>query len=195
MKHLLIWSLLLLPFMALAGGEKTQFNDGKICVIPEAGFRLSNLSGENANPEAGFVIGAGLRFGKKKHFYTGVYRVGMRVKAQIDPATPNTATYQEIKSDYLFVPAMLGYSLVYSDLFKLRIYGGALVSSFLNGKVKDAIGSFDFTNTLWSARIGAGMNIWKIETNFCYDLGLSRLFQNGSDVRPNGVSFTLRFQF
>lgn len=173
--------------------EKRLFKD-KLSIVPELGMNSSTLSKTSTHANFGFNIGVGLRFGKRKHLYTGIYYKTIRYEATIDTSGASIPTFREVNSSYLVVPLMYGLTPIKTRFFDLRLFGGA--AAFLNqtGEVK-GLSSIKPSDTVWNLRAGAGINIWKIECNFSYDLGLTRMFTTVSDDKCHGYNLTVGYRF
>ncbi|HCS21492.1 MAG TPA: hypothetical protein DIW47_13190 [Bacteroidetes bacterium] len=103
-------------------------------------------------------------------------------------------TFRKVQSDYLVVPLMFGLTPIKAPLFELRVFGGAAAFFYQSGEVS-GLSSISLSQTVWNLRAGAGMDIWRIECNFSYDFGITKMFETVSDGKCHGYNLTLGFRF
>ncbi len=191
--------LVLLPalFLAhclLAHSPEVRLWKEKIWLIPEMGLSANTMSDLESEANGGFYFGAGLRFGKSMHFATGVYYHGYRLNAQFNTLQPDSSNFQPLNSNYLCFPFQIGFHLLNGKMFKFRLAAGAVAFQHINGSVQSA-NQLDFAQSLWSMRITAGMEIWRMVFNASYDLGVSDVFVNGLNSKYRALNAGIGFRF
>lgn len=179
---------------AQADPWKNQLWKDKLSVVPELGLNSSRLTQTSTQASFGITGGVGLRIGKRKHLYTGIYYKAVRYEADFDTATTSPPTFRKVKSDYLVVPIMFGLTPIKAPFFEFRLFGGAAAFFNQSGEV-NGISSMKLTETTWNLRAGAGIDIWRIECNFSYDFGITKMFETVSDGKCHGYNLTLGFRF
>lgn len=83
----------------------------------------------------------------------------------------------EFKTKSMDIPMLLGYKIVKLPLFKLRAFAGPVASfkiddsfsSTLNQQFKDE----DLEGAVWNAKVGAGIDVWKLTLDVDYEFGLT----------------------
>lgn len=197
MKQILLAFCLLLAIHARAEDKKISLWNGKISVVPQAGINVTVLSGMEQEARLGNFWGAGVRLGKKFHVHTGVDVITLRVHAKLDTANAAASQFQQIKSTYLALPVMIGFSPVDRKILKLRFFAGGVYMLNMTGKIEDYVSPEPpgFNTGMWSARAGAGLSLWRIELQTSLDVGLSEYFSRGSDARLRSVQLGLGFRF
>lgn len=191
-KFLLVAAACLLPFVTRAHGSQGLLLKNYLSIVPELGVNATSLLSISSNSEYGFYGGVGIRIGKRKHLYTGAYYKMLRLQMGNDTSSIG---FSPVRSSYLTIPVMFGYSLVDEKMLKVRVYGGVLYNRFLSAIVPENTASWDFREDLWGARAGVGINIWRIEANASYDFSVAKMFVNGNAARPHGYNLSLGFRF
>lgn len=177
-----------------ANSWNQQLWKGKFSIVPEVGMNSSTLTKTSTIARFGFTGGVGIRLGKRKHLYMGLYYKAIRYEADFDTANTSYPTFREVRSDYLVVPMMLGITPIKAPFFEFRMFGGAAAFLYQSGEV-NGISSMKLTETTWNLRAGAGIDIWRIECNFSYDFGITKMFKTVSDGKCHGYNLTLGFRF
>ncbi len=75
------------------------------------------------------------------------------------------------------IPILLGYKIVKLPMFKLRAFAGPVASfniddsfsSTLSQQFKDE----DLEGAVWNAKVGAGIDVWKLTLDVDYEFGLT----------------------
>ncbi|TNE80541.1 MAG: hypothetical protein EP332_07325 [Bacteroidetes bacterium] len=178
----------------LANGPQAKLWKDKVWLIPEMGLSANTMSSVESEANGGFYFGAGLRFGRNVHLATGIYYQGYRLNAQFNTQTPDSSNFQPLNSNYLCFPIQIGFHLINTKLFKFRLAGGAVAYQHINGTVQSTT-QLDFAKSLWSMRITAGMEIWRLVFNASYDLGVSDVFVNGLDSKYRALNAGIGFRF
>ena len=136
----------------------------------------TDLSSVKENSENGMMLGAFARINIKKWYIQPELNYVKR-KSSISQEVPgfgNVTANIETKS--LDIPILLGYKLVKLPLFKLRAFAGPVASLNIDDKIKstfdDAIDA-DFKGAVWNAKVGAGIDVWKLTLDVDYEFGLT----------------------
>lgn len=194
MKNVFFIAFMVLFAGAQANPWKNQLWKDKLSVVPELGLNSSSLTQTSTRASFGFTGGVGLRIGKRKHLYSGLYYKAVRYEAAIDTAGTSMPTFRKVRSDYLVVPLMFGLTPIKAPMFELRVFGGAAAFFNQSGEVS-GLSSISLSQTMWNLRAGAGIDIWRIECNFSYDFGITKMFETVSDGKYHGYNLTLGFRF
>lgn len=195
MKRLLaLLPALFIAHSLLAHELQTSLWKDKIWLIPEMGLSANTMSGVESEANGGFYFGAGLRFGKNVHLATGIYYQGYRLNAQFNTQNPDSSNFQPLNSNYICFPIQIGFHLINTKLFKFRLAGGAVAYQHINGTVQSP-NQLDFAQSLWSMRITAGMEVWRLVFNASYDLGVSDVFVNSLDSKYRALNAGIGFRF
>jgi len=83
----------------------------------------------------------------------------------------------EFKTKSMDIPILLGYKIVKLPMFKLRAFAGPVASfniddsfsSTLSQQFKDE----DLEGAVWNAKVGAGIDVWKLTLDVDYEFGLT----------------------
>ena len=86
----------------------------------------------------------------------------------------------DVKTKSVDIPVLLGYKLVKLPLFKLRAFAGPVASFSVDDNFKDLVtgsgeNSFkpEMKNAVWNAKVGAGIDVWKLTLDVDYEFGLT----------------------
>lgn len=81
----------------------------------------------------------------------------------------------DIKRKSLDIPMLLGYKLVKLPAFKLRTFAGPVASFKIDDSFKSTLMDVDedFEGAVWNAKVGAGVDVWKLTLDVDYEFGLS----------------------
>jgi hypothetical protein len=137
----------------------------------------TDLSGIKENSENGMMLGAFARINIKKWYIQPELNYVSR-KSSIE-FMGETA---DIKTKSVDIPVLLGYKLVKLPLFKLRAFAGPVASFSVDDNFKDLVtGSGDdgfkpeIKNAVWNAKVGAGIDVWKLTLDVDYEFGLTNV--------------------
>lgn len=186
--------VLFLTNWCLAVPVKQNILNGKVHIIPEFGIVTSTLLGVKSISEPGLMGGVGIRVGKTKHFYTGLYVRTVRFSAKITPNGLATPDLNLIHSAYLAIPLMYGRTFVDMPFFKMRYFAGGLVM-LQQGAISGGFTRNDLNYALYGARAGGGINVGKIELNASVDAGVNKMFEKNIKGRFLGANLTLGYRF
>ncbi len=97
-----------------------------------------------------------------------------------DPASTLNVS-QSVKLQTIDVPLLVGYKLLDLKLIRFRIWGGPVASYLLDKEYTLSINGFDrtsritrddFRDAVWSAQIGAGLDVLMLTFDVGYEFGL-----------------------
>lgn len=81
----------------------------------------------------------------------------------------------DVKRKSLDIPMLLGYKIVKLPAFKLRAFAGPVASFKIDDSFKSALVEVDedFEGAVWNAKVGAGVDVWKLTLDVDYEFGLT----------------------
>ncbi len=83
----------------------------------------------------------------------------------------------EFKSKSMDIPMLLGYKIVKMPMFKLRAFAGPVASfnidDSFSSTLKDQFKDEDLEGAVWNAKVGAGIDVWKLTLDVDYEFGLT----------------------
>jgi len=163
----------------------------------------TDLSGFKEKSENGMMLGAFARINLNKWYIQPELNYVNR-KSTISSSA--TLFGQELNADMdierksIDIPMLLGYKLVKLPLFKLRTFAGPVASFSIDDNLKDFItdGADDFKpemkNAVWNAKVGAGIDVWKLTLDVDYEFGLTDV--SSEFLKKNKMfNVTLGFRF
>lgn len=167
------------------------FAQGPISFGPKIGWNSTRLSTDYSDYVKSMKSGlqGGLFFSLYlKNFYIqpeayfSIKRGAL--ETAMDPANPTAPVIkQTINLQSVDVPVLLGYKLLDLKLARLRIWGGPVASFLLNKEYtlsidgsnqSERITRDDFTDAVWSAQIGAGLDLLMLTFDIGYEFGLDK---------------------
>lgn len=118
----------------------------------------------------GMMIGAFLRVNLNKWYVQPELNYVSR-KSQLEVLGES----YDIKTKSLDVPILLGYKIVKLPAFKLRAFAGPVASFKIDDSFKSTLDEIDedFNGAVWNAKVGAGVDLWKLTLDVDYEFGLS----------------------
>jgi len=128
--------------------------------------------------ENGMMLGAFLRVNLNKWYLQPelnyVSRKG-QISAIVEGETLPISGDVKLKS--LDIPVLVGYKIVKLPLLKLRAFAGPVASFRINDDLFSEIDKLtedpDLTKTVWNAKVGAGVDVWKLTLDVDYEFGLT----------------------
>ena len=167
-------------------------------IIPQLGIngtRYTNDPGSNTDfkqSRLGYHFGGNVRIGGKVFFEPGIYWFKSSAELEgIDPSDISTTIIEKTSVNSIKVPAAIGFSVINSDIFRLRLSGGPAYSWITSVKDNTFYKKEDFNKSVWSARFGLGLDLWMIAVDINYELGLSRTFADENNpTKSNILSLT-----
>lgn len=186
-KTIVILVLFLMPFLASA-----QFS-----LSPKVGMnylwvgdRPSTFSADGS--EKGWQAGVDLRLGKRVYFQPGIYYVSTGAAIQNFEDVKNIKTG---KASYMKIPANIGYKLIHTGLFNLRIHGGGAATKLLNVSEKGEVAASDINPWHYGANVGAGIDLLLFSIDANYEIGLTDLYAFENNSRPAMFSVSVGLKF
>lgn len=179
--------LLCIPFMS-----KAQFT-----VSPKVGVNYLWV-GERpqgldlTGAEKGWQAGVDLRLGRRFYFQPGVYYVNTGTSIASIEDLKNIKTG---KASFIKIPVNVGYKLVNTGIFKLRIHGGGAASKILAVKEGGDMSMADFNTWSYGANFGAGIDILLFSVDANYELGLTDLYATQVGSKPSMLSLSVGLKF
>ncbi|MGQ1909823.1 porin family protein [Marinifilum sp. RC60d5] len=83
----------------------------------------------------------------------------------------------DVKTKSMDIPILLGYKLVKLPAFKLRAFAGPVASfnidDSFSATLKNQFQNEDLKGAVWNAKVGAGVDVWKLTFDVDYEFGLS----------------------
>lgn len=120
----------------------------------------------------GMMLGAFLRLNMNKWYLQPELNYVVR-KSEVDFGMGSL----DIKTKSLDVPMLLGYKLIKLPAFKLRAFAGPVASFNIDNSIKSTIEGQvedpDFKSAVWNAKVGAGVDVWKLTFDVDYEFGLT----------------------
>jgi len=104
----------------------------------------------------------------------------------------------EFKSKSMDIPMLLGYKIVKVPMFKLRAFAGPVASfnidDSFSSTLKQTFKDEDVEGAVWNAKVGAGIDVWKLTLDVDYEFGLTDV--SSEFLKKNKmVNVTLGFRF
>ncbi|WP_372751498.1 porin family protein [Labilibaculum sp.] len=148
----------------------------------------SSIKEESKN---GMMLGAFLRVNLNKwYLQPELNYVSRKSEVVVD------GNSYDIKTKSLDIPMLLGYKIVKLPLFKLRAFAGPVASFNIDDSFKSTLESVDedFEGAVWNAKVGAGVDVWKLTLDVDYEFGLSDV--SSEFLKKNKMyNVTLGFKF
>lgn len=174
MKKLILFAVVCLFSSALFAQVSSPVNFGVHAglVSTKLDTKVPDVQTVKDNAENGMMLGAFLRINLNKWYVQPELNYVSR-KSEI--------VIGDVKGDFktksMDIPMLLGYKLVKLPAFKLRGFAGPVASfriddSFsktFDQKFKDQ----DLKGAVWNAKVGAGVDVWKLTLDVDYEFGLS----------------------
>lgn len=160
---------------------------GQVKIQPQAGLTLSRLTTDEiidqSEARVGTDLGVSFRFGKRFHFYPGVYWKRWSSDLVVLGSDTLGAANFTLDVQSIQVPARLGYNIVNGELFKLRFNGGPAWTRVFNLESDpndpEAWNIEDFNKNIWSWQAGLGIDLWFLTLDLTYDQGINTMFIEG----------------
>jgi len=147
-------------------------------------------SGSDFNADNGMMLGAFARINIKKWYIQPELNYVKR-KSESSESLMGANIFQTIETKSIDIPVLLGYKIVKLPLFKLRAFAGPVASFNIDDNIKSTLGDADFKSTVWNAKFGAGIDVWKFTFDVDYEVGLSDVAE---DLKGNMLNVTLGFR-
>jgi hypothetical protein len=191
MRRLLV-GMCVIAFAVPAAAQAQTFE-----IIAQIGGQLGEYSGDDvvSGTDFGFNAGGKVRVG------SGFYVDGGVFWGANGGSVDSGGTEDDVVVSGVRFPVTVGFRILRASIIDLRIYGGGVldVASSVNdndfGIVKD-----DVKSSIFSGRVGAGLDFTLIALDLGYEFGLSDVFEDSAGlgaVKRNGWfgEVGLRFGF
>ena len=173
--------------LALIAGI-ASFASAQVELKVQAGLNTSHLTTEHVDwktqGRVGYQFGAAVLVGEKLYFEPGIFWQTMS-KDVFDANNPDSASFKNTISS-IRIPAHIGYHILGSEetLADLRLFAG-FGASIVTGVKNDSddLSKDDFKNFLIDFNAGVGVDVWIFFLEWNYVLGLTPVFNEGSDAK------------
>jgi hypothetical protein len=181
--------ILILLFVLFLSAEVTY---GQFAFGLKLGYNASKLSTDldsvTASFNSGFHVGAYLRFGKRFYIQPEAYYTfsGGTFTGSIDSIAQSWE--QDVRIGSLDIPVLLGFKLVNSKAFKLRIMAGPGISFITNSNSKNIsptgiiLEDPDLNSVNWFVQAGAGIDFLFLTFDVKYQWGLNNMVNDVSST-------------
>lgn len=143
-------------------------------VSTEMSYKDASVNNIREESKNGMMIGAFLRINMNKWYLQPELNYVTR-KGQFKQEILGTTFTSDVKTKSLDVPVLLGYKIVKLPAFKLRAFAGPVASFQIDDSFKTTLGEVDedFKGAVWNAKVGAGVDVWKLTLDVDYEFGLT----------------------
>ncbi len=132
--------------------------------------KIPNASSVKDKADNGMMLGAFLRVNLNKwYLQPELNYVSRKSELEVDGVD------FDVKRKSLDIPILLGYKIVKLPAFKLRAFAGPVASFNIDDSFKSTLGKVDedFEGAVWNAKVGAGVDVWKLTLDVDYEFGLT----------------------
>ncbi|WP_282013716.1 porin family protein [Marinifilum flexuosum] len=174
MKKLILLAVICLFSSALFAQLSSPINFGVHAglVSTKIDSEFPDASSVKDKADNGMMLGAFLRINLNKWYLQPELNYVSR-KSEVDFGLGSL----EVKRKSLDIPMLLGYKLVKLPAFKLRTFAGPVASFKIDDSLKSTVGELtekpSFEGAVWNAKVGAGVDVWKLTLDVDYEFGLS----------------------
>jgi hypothetical protein len=195
MKKVLFFTLFVTSSF-LAGAQGIGFSIG-----PKIGYNSNtltdNLDSVRTSIKNSLQIGAFMRIGSKFYFQPEAnYQV---VSGTLNKSNGSSIQSQDYTLKSVKIPAILGYKLINKGIFNLRLLAGPAFTFILDKNLDPAdMGGLwplqskdDLKNSVWSAQMGAGMDVLFMTLDVRYELGIENLYNGSNDLSLKNNMFNV----
>ncbi|MCX6250134.1 MAG: porin family protein [Bacteroidetes bacterium] len=161
---------------------------GQLSFGPKIGYTASklttNVDSVKTQFKSGFLFGAFLRFGHKLYLQPELYYTTHGGSFQKDSLGKSWT--ENITIGSLDIPVLIGFKILNTDFFNLRVLAGPVASFVVNKKITntgDVIGPIQkasISNANWYIQAGAGVDVWMFTLDIRYQLGLNKMIKEVS---------------
>jgi len=186
-RFILLCFVLSIPFLS-----KAQFT-----VSPKVGVNYLWVGDrpqglDRSSADKGWQAGVDLRLGKRFYFQPGIYYVntGTSIRSLEDIKDIRTG-----KASFMKIPANVGFKLIDTWLFKMRIHGGGTANKLIAVKDNGDLQASDFNTWHYGANVGAGIDVLIFSLDANYEWGLTDLYTRQAGSTPTMFSVSLGLKF
>ena len=186
MKKILVVIILLLLSTANYGqfalGFKVGYNTSKFSVPSGSDSIQSSAS-------SGFHGGAFARIGDKLFLQPEAYYTSAGSTIEKTVSAHGDLWKQKVTTGTFDIPVMIGFKVINSSIFKLRIMAGPEVAFKVRSKISDISGTgpikdSNISKTNWYGQVGAGVDVLILTFDVRYQFGFSKVI---NDVTTSGT--------
>ncbi len=157
-------------FAQLASPISLGFHGG--IVSTKIDTKIPNFSDLKDKADNGMMLGAFVRINLNKWYIQPELNYVVR-KSQISVSNVS-GTFEKKSMD---IPLLLGYKLIKLPLLKVRAFAGPVASFKLDDSfsstLKQRFADQDIKGATWNAKVGAGIDVWKLTLDVDYEFGLT----------------------
>lgn len=176
--------------------------DAYLVITPQIGVNASRLTsdprqGDNKGIRPGWQVGGYLRLGQENlYFQPGIFWCRISTKLETDE-TINGSQVFENTIDSIQVPLMLGWHLINSGTFNLRLQGGGAANVITGVDENTLITKDDLNDVSWLIKAAVGVDIGIFTVDLGYDKGMTDYFKSDGDNtgKMDSVLFNLGLRF
>ncbi len=161
--------------------------------------KLPSIQNVKESAENGMMFGAFARINIKKWYIQPELNY-VSSESSVSYSALGQEVSAPVKTKSLAVPILLGYKIVKLPMFKLRAFVGPVASFNLDneatflGLVGKKVAEPSFKGAVWSGKVGAGVDVWKLSLDVDYQFGLSDISEEF--LKKNKMfNVTLGFRF
>ncbi|HMN06824.1 MAG TPA: outer membrane beta-barrel protein [Flavobacteriales bacterium] len=184
---------LVLSLLCVAAGHAAQ---AQFAVNPQAGINFTQLtntpSGIVSSSSAGWQLGADFRLGDRFYFQPGAFFGRSVTFIKFTPLDTVFVEDNMIRTTAK-VKALVGYNLIHSEGFKLRVNAGPTYEALLSIDSKDdkiAFNKKDYNGGSFNLDAGLGVDLWKISLETGLSYGLSKAYKDAGQFMKDSKYFT-----
>jgi hypothetical protein len=178
-----------------------QTADAYLVITPQIGVNGSRLTSDpdtldNKGIRPGWQVGGYLRIGGEKlYFQPGVFWYRISTKLETKETVKDSQVFNNTV-DSIQIPLMLGWSIINSGVFNLRLQGGGGVNIITGMDENEKVTKDDLNDTSWLLKAAVGMDIGIFTLDLGYDKGVTDYFKTDVNTgKMDSVVFNLGLRF
>jgi len=174
MKKLILLAVICLFSSALFAQLSSPINFGLHAglVSTKMDTKMPSVSEVKDKADNGMMLGAFLRINLNKWYLQPELNYVSRKSEVVVNGVSG-----DVKTKSMDIPMLLGYKLVKLPAFKLRAFAGPVASfnidDSFSSALKQRFEDEDLKGAVWNAKVGAGVDVWKLTLDVDYEFGLS----------------------
>jgi Outer membrane protein beta-barrel domain len=179
--------------VTLATATSFSLASAQFQVNPQAGITFQNLTspgqGQNFKAALGWTLGADLRIGDRAFLQPGAFLSRNTTSITV---VDSTVTKQELdyKNTNLRLRALVGYKIIDSYQFDLRVMLGPSYDVLLSKKLQDESGDA-FNSGSFNIEAGLGFDMGMVSLSPMMTFGLTKVFKDNPNIQAvNSKYFT-----
>jgi hypothetical protein len=190
--------LLTLVLFILASVPFAKSSEAVIVITPQIGLNASQFTSDPDSTEdsirPGWQIGGYLRLGQDNlYIQPGIFWYRISTKLETGDSNQESNAF-ESTIDSIQIPVMVGWNIVNSGAFNLRLQGGGGVNitTGVDESVNVDKDNVNDTNFLLKAAVGADIAIFTVDLG--YDAGITNYLKD-EDSKLHSIVFNLGLRF